>query len=91
MSTTVTDGAGGSLGIVDVDGHDEQRDDRTGEVEAVAAFLAHCGGTQDRAAHLRRCARCAAAARALDPDDELGPDLELRLMRSFRDWRERDA
>ena len=82
---------------MDVDGHDEQRDDRTGEVEAVAAFLAHVGGMQDRADHLHRCPQCAAAVRALGPDNELGPgtelgpDLELRLMRSFRDWRERDA
>jgi hypothetical protein len=52
-------------------------------------FATHLGDGPDdpaaRTAHLHRCAACARVARALRADPAVGPDLELRLLRAFRD------
>lgn len=67
--------------------------DGTGRARADAAtFAAHLTEGPDdpaaRAEHLRRCGPCAAVTRELRGDPVVGPDLELRLLRAFRDWRD---
>ena len=60
-----------------------------GDAATYAAHLAE--GSDDpaaRAEHLRRCGPCAAVTRELRGDPVVGPDLELRLLRAFRDWRD---
>lgn len=39
------------------------------------------------AAHLEGCEDCADTVRRLRAEPALEPDLELRLIRAFRDWR----
>jgi hypothetical protein len=57
-----------------------------------ATFAAHLGeGSDDpqkRAEHLRRCRPCAEVTRELRSDPAVGPDLELRLLGAFREWRD---
>lgn len=57
-----------------------------------ATFAAHLAeGADDpvaRAEHLRGCRPCAEVTRGLRADPAVGPDLELRLLRAFRDWRD---
>ena len=67
--------------------------DGTGRSRTDAAtFAAHLAeGSDDPAArteHLRRCGPCAAVTRELRGDPAVGPDLELRLLRAFREWRD---
>ena len=42
----------------------------------------------DRAEHLRRCYPCAAVTRDLHVDHPIDPDLELRMLHAFREWRD---
>jgi hypothetical protein len=70
-----------------------ETDGATGKAGADAAtFAAHLAeGSDDpagRAEHLRRCGPCAAVARELRTDPAVGPDLELRLLHAFREWRD---
>lgn len=55
-------------------------------------FAAHLGEGGDdpagRAEHLRRCQPCAEVVRELRSDPAVGPDLELRLLHAFREWRD---
>jgi hypothetical protein len=57
-----------------------------------ATFAAHLDEGRDdpasRAEHLRRCGGCARVARGLRTDAAVGPDLELRLLGAFREWRD---
>jgi hypothetical protein len=57
-----------------------------------ATFAAHIAEGPDdptgRAEHLRHCAPCAKVAHGLRADPAVGPDLELRLLRAFREWRD---
>jgi hypothetical protein len=57
-----------------------------------ATFAAHLAeGSDDpaeRVEHLRRCTRCARVARELRNDSAVEPDLELRLLHAFREWRD---
>jgi hypothetical protein len=57
-----------------------------------ATYAAHLAEESDdpvaRAEHLRRCEPCAAVTRELRDDSAVGPDLELRLLRAFLDWRD---
>ena len=57
-----------------------------------ATYAAHLAeGADDpvtRAEHLRRCRPCAEVTRGLRADPALDPDLELRLLRVFREWRD---
>ena len=57
-----------------------------------ATYAAHLTEGMDdpdaRAEHLHRCRPCAAVTRELRADPAVGPDLELRLLRAFRDWRD---
>ena len=67
--------------------------DGTGRARTDAAtYAAHLTeGSDDpaaRAEHLRRCGPCAAVTRELRGDPVVGPDLELRLLHAFRDWRD---
>ena len=67
--------------------------DGTGRPRTDAAtFAAHLAEGPDdpasRAEHLRRCRPCAAVTRELRGDPAVGRDLELRLLRVFRDWRD---
>jgi hypothetical protein len=60
-----------------------------GDAATYAAHLAE--GADDpvaRAEHLRRCRPCAEVTRCLRADPAVGPDLELRLLRVFREWRD---
>jgi hypothetical protein len=56
-----------------------------------ATFAAHLvEGPDDpvgRAEHLRHCVPCAQVARELRTDSAVDPDLELRLLHAFREWR----
>jgi hypothetical protein len=66
-------------------------DGATGRADA-ATFAAHLAEGPDdpagRAEHLRRCGPCAEVARQLVTDPAVGPDLELRLLHAFREWRD---
>ena len=67
--------------------------DGTGQPRTDAAlFAAHLAegvdDPADRAEHLRRCRPCAAVTRDLRVDHPIDPDLELRLLRAFREWRD---
>jgi hypothetical protein len=67
--------------------------DGTGQPRTDAAtFAVHLAeGVDDpagRADHLRRCRPCAEVTRRLRTDPAVGPDLELRLLHTFRDWRD---
>jgi hypothetical protein len=57
-----------------------------------ATFAEHLADGPDdpagRAEHLRRCAPCARVAKALHAEPSVGPDLELRLLTAFREWRD---
>jgi hypothetical protein len=57
-----------------------------------ATFAAHLGeGSDDpheRAEHLRRCRPCAEVTRELRSGPAAGPDLELRLLHAFQEWRD---
>jgi hypothetical protein len=66
----------GTLRIVDTEGR--------GDAATFAAHLAE--GPDDRAEHLLRCGPCARVARELRTEP-VGPDLELRLLQAFREWR----
>ena len=75
----------GTLRGMETDGTGQPRTD-------AATFAAHLAeGSDDpagRAEHLRRCRPCAEVTRELRADPALGPDLELRLLRAFREWRD---
>ena len=67
--------------------------DGTGRPRTDAStFAAHLAEGPDdpaaRAEHLRRCGPCAAVTRELRGDPAFGPDLELRLLQAFREWRD---
>jgi hypothetical protein len=70
---------------VDTDGTARPRTD-------AALFAAHLAeGADDpagRAEHLRRCRPCAEATQELRADHPIDPDLELRLLHAFREWRD---
>jgi hypothetical protein len=59
----------------------------TRTTEQVAAFPDRARD-EDAAEHLRYCARCADTVRRLRAEPAAGPDLELRLPRAFREWRD---
>jgi|tagenome__1003787_1003787.scaffolds.fasta_scaffold20957387_3 hypothetical protein len=67
--------------------------DGTGQARTDAAiFAAHqAEGSEDpaeRAEHLRCCGPCGQVVAGLRGDPAVGPDLELRLLRTFREWRD---
>jgi hypothetical protein len=74
-------GRAGTLRIVETEGRGD-----------AATFAAHLADGPDdaagRAEHLRRCLPCARVARSLRAEPSVGPDLELRLLRAFREWRD---
>jgi hypothetical protein len=57
-----------------------------------ATFAAHLADGPDdpagRAEHLRRCVPCARVTKVLRAEPSVGPDLELRLLTAFREWRD---
>jgi hypothetical protein len=63
-----------------------------GEGPDAGTFVAHLAVGEDdpatRGEHLRRCEACAQVVRGLRADPALGPDLELRLLTAFRNWRD---
>lgn len=66
---------------------DAQGCDRAAEV--AVSFVEHAGTADGpRAEHLRRCPACVAAVRELLSGDGADPELERRLLRVFRDWRD---
>jgi hypothetical protein len=67
--------------------------DGTGRAGTDAAiFAAHLAEGPDdpagRAEHLRRCDTCGQVVADLRADPAVGPDLELRLLHTFREWRD---
>lgn len=65
----------------------------TRAAEQVAAFLRRAGDQGDSGAridseeHLQACPQCAEIVRRLRAEPAVSPDLELRLLRTFREWR----
>lgn len=57
--------------------------------EIAVAFVEHAANPDGpHAEHLRRCPDCATAVRELRADPGAGPDLEMRLLRDFHNWRD---
>ena len=83
MDRSVTPGQREVETRVDVDAHGCER-----AAEIVAAFVEHAANpVGPPAEHLRPCPDCASAVPGLRAPDAPGPDLERRLLRDFRTWR----
>jgi hypothetical protein len=75
----------GTLHDVDTDGAGRPRSDAA----LFAAHLVEAGDDPaDRAEHLRRCRPCAKVTGDLRAGHPVDPDLELRLLDVFREWRD---
>jgi hypothetical protein len=67
---------------------DMETDGTAADAATFAAHLAAGDDPDERAEHLRRCRPCAEVTQGLRADPAVGPDLELRLLHAFREWRD---